>query len=55
MYDGVPQSRLLSQNGFLDPLVLLPGKTTILNPGNLDLFEQFDQGVFMEARRDDKP
>jgi predicted SAM-dependent methyltransferase len=55
MYDGESLSRLLSQNGFLEPLVLPPGKTTIPNPGNLDLFERSDQSVYVEARRDDKP
>ncbi|MEK7830387.1 MAG: methyltransferase domain-containing protein [Acidobacteriota bacterium] len=49
MYDGASLCRLLQQAGFKDPQVLLPGKTTIAHPGQLDLFERDDESVYVEA------
>ncbi|MFH1118136.1 MAG: methyltransferase domain-containing protein [Pseudomonadota bacterium] len=55
MYDGVSLSRLLISNGFLDPVVLPPGQTTISDPGELDLWERSDESVYVEARAPGPP
>lgn len=49
MYDGASLCRLLGQAGFKEPQVLPPGKTTITNPGQLDLFEREQESVYVEA------
>ena len=49
MYDGASLCRLLRQVGFSNPQVLPPGKTTIANPGQLDLFEREGESVYVEA------
>lgn len=49
MYDGASLCRLLRQVGFDNPQVLPPGKTTISNPGQLDLFERESESVYVEA------
>ena len=49
MYDGPSMSRLLLEMGFERPVVLPPGKTTIPNPGELDLARYPDMSVYVEA------
>lgn len=49
MYDGKSLCRLLQQAGFKDAQVLPPGKTTIHDPGQLDLFERDEESVYVEA------
>ena len=49
MYDGESMSKLLQSCGFVDPRVMPPGKTTIVDPGALDLSERVPQSVFVEA------
>jgi len=49
MYDGSSLSRLLQKHGFVDPMVLPAGQTTISAPGALDLQERADESVYVEA------
>jgi predicted SAM-dependent methyltransferase len=51
MYDGESLSKLLCAAGFDAPQVLGEGKTTITNPGALDLHERADESVYVEARK----
>ncbi len=44
-------SKLLVNEGYVDPVVLPAGQTTIAEPGNLDLFERHEESVYIEARR----
>ena len=49
MYDGGSLSRLLTEAGFADAAAMPPGKTTIEDPGQLDLAERADESVYAEA------
>ncbi len=49
MYDGRSLVRLLQAEGFLDPVALPPGQTTIASPEPLDLRERADESVYVEA------
>ncbi len=49
MYDGASLCRLLRKAGFNNAQVLSPGKTTIADPGELDLFERAEESVYVEA------
>lgn len=51
MYDGPSLSRRLSEAGFARPVVLPIGKTTIPDPGPLDLHEREAISVYVEAVR----
>lgn len=51
MYDGSSLVRLLLRHGFVDPVSLEPGSTTIADPGQLDLFERSDESIYVETRR----
>ena len=51
MYDGASLSKLLSDNGFADPIVQPPGQTRIPDPGPLDLHERAASSVYVEAIR----
>jgi SAM-dependent methyltransferase len=55
MYDGASLCRLLRQTGFSDPQILLPGRTMIANPGQLDLFERAEESVYVEAVNPGRP
>jgi len=49
MYDANSLVRKLKQAGFQRVMVLRPGETTILEPGNLDLREREENSVYVEA------
>ena len=49
MYDGDSLAKLLEEAGFADVTVLPPGKTTIEDPGDLDLAERACESVYVEA------
>lgn len=49
MYDGYSLCRLLESAGFVNPEVLKTGKTTISDPGLLDLEERSDESLYVEA------
>ncbi len=49
MYDGKSLCQLLLEVGYLNPQALPAGRTTIPNPGNLDLAERAFESVFVEA------
>jgi SAM-dependent methyltransferase len=49
MYDGKSLCRLLTEAGFRDAKVVEAGKTTIPEPGALDLHERFPESVYVEA------
>lgn len=49
MYDGDSLCTLLKRHGFVDPMVLAPGKTTIADSHPLDLFERASDSVYVEA------
>lgn len=51
MYDGRSLLRLLKTAGFSDPVVVEAGRTTIADPGALDLAERSDESVYVEARK----
>lgn len=51
MYDGASLSRLMLDVGFADPEVLEAGKTTIPDPGDLNLRERESESVYVEARK----
>ena len=50
MYDAASLSKLLRGRGFIDPVALAAGATTIADPGPLDLHERSDEGLYVEAR-----
>jgi hypothetical protein len=52
MYDGRSLSRLLRDAGFADVSIMPPGKTTITDPGCLDLAERAEESVYVEAVRE---
>lgn len=49
MYDSSSMVNLLSSMGFKDPRILPAGKTIILDPGELDLYEREDGSIYIEA------
>jgi predicted SAM-dependent methyltransferase len=49
MYDGISLCKLLESTGFVNPKVLEQGKTTISDPGVLDLKERADESLYVEA------
>lgn len=53
IYDERSLKELLEKTGFINPIVLPPGKTTISNPGDLNLFEKAegDLSIFIEASK----
>jgi SAM-dependent methyltransferase len=51
MYDGESLRRLLNDAGFAEAAVMPPGKTTITDPGALDLEERAAESVYAEAVR----
>ena len=51
MYDGRSLVRLVQAAGFGDPVVVEAGRTTIADPGPLDLAERADESVYVEARK----
>jgi predicted SAM-dependent methyltransferase len=51
MYDGASLSSLLSKIGFRDVTELAAGRTTIPDPGALDLAERAEESIYVEARK----
>jgi SAM-dependent methyltransferase len=51
MYDGASLSRLMSDVGFAGIEILEAGKTSIPDPGNLNLRERENESVYVEGRR----
>lgn len=51
MYDGPSLVQLLQREGFRDVVEVPAGKTTIPDPGALDLHERAGETVYVEARR----
>lgn len=51
MYDGKSASALLRKNGFVNPIILAPGKTKVKDPGRLDLFERITESFYIEAEK----
>jgi predicted SAM-dependent methyltransferase len=51
MYDGRSLSKLLCDAGFTNVSIMPPGKTTIADPGSLNLQERAEQSVYIEAVR----
>lgn len=51
MYDGNSLARLLQSRGFCNVQFLPPGRTTIPNPGQLDLTERASVSIFVEAQK----
>jgi ubiquinone/menaquinone biosynthesis C-methylase UbiE len=51
MYDGPSLSELISSAGFASVTIMPPGKTSITNPGSLDLEERSGESVYVEARK----
>ncbi len=49
MYDGSSMVRLLSAMGFREPRTSEPGSTIIRNPGELNLYENAGESVYVEA------
>jgi predicted SAM-dependent methyltransferase len=49
MYDGDSLAKLLYEAGFTNVVVMPPGKTTIADPGDLDLEERASESVYAEA------
>jgi hypothetical protein len=49
MYDAESLCRLLTEAGFEEPTVLPPGRTTIPDPGDLNLYERSDESLYVEA------
>ena len=54
MYDGPALVKLLSEAGFSDVMIMSPGKTNIIQPGNLDLEERASESVYVEAIKEEK-
>ena len=55
MYDGPSLASMVKEAGFVDPVVLKPGETTIPEPGSLNLFERGDDSIYVEARQPETP
>jgi predicted SAM-dependent methyltransferase len=51
MYDGTSLAKLLHETGFSDAAIMPPGKTSITDPGDLDLEERASESVYVEAVR----
>jgi len=51
MYDARSLVRLVSEHGFVDVGELEPGRTTIRDPGALDLTERAGESIYIEARK----
>ena len=51
MYDARSACRLLLSNGFEGAVALAPYKTTISDPGPLNLAERLEESLFVEARK----
>ncbi len=51
MYDGASLSLLMTDAGFVDTKVLEAGKTTIPDPGELNLRERESESVYVEGRK----
>lgn len=51
MYDGPSLAKLLTACGYVDPVILSPGETTIPHPEPLDLCERWDESVYVEAKK----
>ena len=51
MYDGNSLSKLLTEAGFSDPVVLPAGQTRINFTETLDLWEREDESVYVEAKK----
>jgi predicted SAM-dependent methyltransferase len=51
MYDGASLCRILLDHDFRNASIVPPGKTRIPNPGPLDLAEQSDISVYVEAEK----
>jgi len=49
MYDGLSLSKLVSDAGFVDVMIMPAGKTNISDPGSLDLEERANESVYVEA------
>ena len=49
MYDGDSLARLLHEAGFADTAIMPPGKSNIVDPGDLDLAERASESVYVEA------
>jgi predicted SAM-dependent methyltransferase len=49
MYDGPSLSKLVSDAGFVDVMIMPAGKTNISDPGSLDLEERANESVYVEA------
>jgi hypothetical protein len=50
-YDGASLSRLMRDAGFADTKVLEAGKTSIPDPGELNLRERESESVYVEGRK----
>lgn len=51
MYDGASLGRLMGEAGFIEPTILPAGKTSIVDPGDLNLREREAESVYVEGRR----
>jgi predicted SAM-dependent methyltransferase len=51
MYDGASLSQLMREAGFADTRVLEAGRTTIPDPGELNLHERESESVYVEGRK----
>jgi SAM-dependent methyltransferase len=51
MYDGASLSRLMLEAGFADMKVLEAGRTSIPDPGDLNLRERESESVYVEGRK----
>jgi len=49
MYDEISILKLISKVGFLSPIILKAGETTISDPGALKLNEREDESLYIEA------
>ncbi len=50
-YDGNSLCKLMSESGFINPVVLSAGNTTLKNSGPLDLSERAEESLYVEARK----
>jgi predicted SAM-dependent methyltransferase len=51
MYDGKSLTELLFNSGFKMPIILPPGETTIVSPGDLNLREKESESIYIEAKK----